>query len=214
MNRPELPAGPFVRRTLRHDEIRARRDLRGLPDADRGGDTGADRHPRLPSGLAGDAGARHHRAGHADRRLRRHGGPRVFDQPADPVRARAGDRHRGRRRDRHRGRRRALRRAGAPRPRSGGTGDGRPDRSGARHHAGPDVGVHSRRLPAGVHGAALPAVRARHRLDRLHQRGQRPDAETDAVRPVAQGAEAGGGAQHPVARVRAGLRAWRAHTPG
>ena len=52
---------------------------------------------------------------------------------------------------------------GHARPRGGGAGDGRTDRAGPRHHAGPDVGVHSGRLPAGAHRAALPAIRARHR---------------------------------------------------
>ena len=53
-----FPAGLNYVDALRHDEIRQRRDQRGLPDADRGRRSGADRHSRLPAGLAGDARAR------------------------------------------------------------------------------------------------------------------------------------------------------------
>ena len=208
--RQELPGGPRLRHPLRHDEIRAGRDLRSLPHADRGGHSGADRHSRLPAGLARDAGAGHDRAGDAHRRLRRHGGARLLGQSADAVRPRAGDRDRGRRRDRHRRRRRALCRARDARPRGGGAGDGRSHRSGPRHHAGPDVGLHSRRFRAGAHRTALPAIRAGHRRHRLHQRRQRPDLEADAIRVVAQAAEAARAAQlfHP--RLRRGLRRGRA----
>ena len=97
-----LPARPRLCRALRHDEIRQGGDRRSLPHPDRGGDPGADRHPRLPAGLAGDAGARDDRAGDAHRRVRRDGGAWLLDQSSDSVRHRARDRHRGRRRDRHR----------------------------------------------------------------------------------------------------------------
>ena len=86
-------------------------------------------------------------------------------------------------------------RAGDARPRGGGAGDGRTDRAGPRHHAGPDVGVHSGRVPAGADRAALPAIRARHRRHRLHQRDQRADPQADAMRVVAQAAETSRAAQ-------------------
>ena len=73
-----------------------------------------------------------------------------------------------------------------------------------------DVGVHSRRLSAGLHRTALPAVRARHRRHRLHQRRQRPDLEADAVRVVAEAAEAARAAQLLHARLRHRLRRDRA----
>ena len=211
----ELPPGAPVRHPLRHDQIRSGRHFRGLQDADRGGDPGADRHSRLPAGLAGDAGAGDHGAGHADRRLRGDGGAWLFHQLADAVRPRAGDRHRGRRRDRHCRRRRALHRAWVSRPRGRRTGDGRPHRSGPRHHAGPDVGVHSRGFLAGVHRTALPAIRARHCLHRLHQRRQRPDPEAHAIRAVAQATQKRtGGATFSRAASTRSTGARRTDTPG
>ena len=84
---------------------------------------------------------------------------------------------------------------GMPGREAAGTGDGRPDRSGARHHARPDVGVHPGRFPARTDRAALPAIRARHRRHRLHQRGQRADAQAHAKRAVAEAAEAARAAQ-------------------
>ena len=77
-------------------------DPRGLQDADRGRRPRADRHPRVPAGLAGHAGAGDDRAGDDHRRLRRHGGARLHRQPVDALRPGAGDRHRRRRRDRDR----------------------------------------------------------------------------------------------------------------
>ena len=67
------------------------RDRRSLSHADRGRHSGADRHPRLPAGLAGDAGAGDHRAGDAHRRVRRDGGPGLFDQSPDAVRPPSGN---------------------------------------------------------------------------------------------------------------------------
>ena len=89
---------PFDTTTFVHDF-----DRRGLQDADRGRPAGARRHPRLPAGLARDAGARDDGAGDDHRRLRRDGGTGILGQPLDAVRDRACDRHRRRRRD-HRGR--------------------------------------------------------------------------------------------------------------
>ena len=62
----------------------------------------------------------------------------------------------------------------------------------------------------GLHRTALPAIRARHRRHRLHQRGQRDDLEADAVRIVAQAAEAGRSAQYFLPRLRRRLRRGRA----
>ena len=195
---------------LRHDEIRQGRDQRGLSDAVRGRRSGADRHSRLPAGLAGDAGPGDDGSGDDHRRLRRDGGARFFDQSRDAVRHRAGDRHRRRRRHRHRRGRLALCRARHARPRGGGQGDGRADRSGHRHHAGADVGVHPRRLPAGTDRTALPAIRAGHRRHRLHQRHQRRDLEADAKRAVAAAADAARKAQLLLPRLQRRLRARRA----
>ena len=100
--------------------------------------------------------------------------------------------------------------AGDARPRGGRPGDGRPDRSGPRHHAGPDVGVHSGRVPAGADRAALPAVRARHRVHSLHQRGQRPHSQAHAKRAVAEAAEAARAAQLFFPRLQ--RRLWRPRT--
>ena len=58
------------------------------------------------------------------------------------------------------------------------------DRTGHRHHPGADRGFSARRLHAGHHRAALPAVRPGHRLHRHHQRHQRPDPEAGPVRPL------------------------------
>ena len=66
-----VPAGARLRRAVRHHGVRQGLDRRGLQDLVRGGDPGADRHPRLPAGLAGDAGAGDDRAGDHHRRLRR-----------------------------------------------------------------------------------------------------------------------------------------------
>ena len=54
---------------VRHHEIRECLDQRGLPHADRGRDPGADRDRGVPAGLARDAGAGDHGAGHDHRRL-------------------------------------------------------------------------------------------------------------------------------------------------
>ena len=205
-----FPEGLTYVDALRHHEIREGRDQRGLSDADRGRHSGADRHSRLPAGLAGDARPGDNRSGDDHRRLRRDGGARFLRQSLDAVRHRAGDRHRRRRRDRHRRGRLALCRAGRPRPRGGGPGDGRADRPGHRHHAGADVGVYSRRFPAGADRAALPAIRARHRRHRLHQRHQRRDLEAHAKRVVAATADASRKAQLLLPRLQCGLWAGRA----
>ena len=97
-----FPQGLSLYRALQHDEIRQGGDRRSLQDADRGGDPGAYRHPRLPSGLAGDARASDDRTGDAHRRVRGDGGAWLLDQSSHSVRNRACNRHRGRRRNRHR----------------------------------------------------------------------------------------------------------------
>jgi len=75
-------------------------DQRSLQDADRGRAAGSGGDPDLPAGLARDAGAGDHGAGHHHRCVCRDGGARLHHQPVDTVRDRAGDRHRGRRRHR------------------------------------------------------------------------------------------------------------------
>ena len=54
-----------------------------------------------------------------------------------------------------------------------------------RDHAGADVGVPAAGVHAGDHGPDVPAVRAGDRGDGADHRGQRADAEADAVRAVA-----------------------------
>ena len=98
-----FPPGIDIRNSVRHHEIRQRLDQRSLPHADRGRDPGADRDRAVPAGLARDAGACDHRAGHDHRRLCRDGDARLHRQSVDPVRDRAGDRHRGGRRHRRGG---------------------------------------------------------------------------------------------------------------
>ena len=109
--RQKLPSGPQLPDALRHHEIRESFHQRGVSDTDRGRHSGADRHSRLPAGLARDARSGDNRSGDDHRRLRRDGGAWFYNQSLDAVRHRAGDRHRRRRRDRHRRRRLALCRA-------------------------------------------------------------------------------------------------------
>ena len=111
-----LPARHQIRHAVRHHQIRQRLDQRGLQDPDRGRLPGADRHPGVPAGLARDAGAGDHRAGHHHRRVRGDGRARLHHQPVDAVCDRAGDRHRGRRRHRRGRGRGAQYRAGHVRP--------------------------------------------------------------------------------------------------
>ena len=66
-----VPAGPGLRDSVRHHGLRQCLDPRGLQDADRGRGPRADRHPRVPAGLARHAGAGHHGAGDDHRRFRR-----------------------------------------------------------------------------------------------------------------------------------------------
>ena len=72
--RQELPGRSYLCCALRHYEIRESRDQRGLPDAHRSRRSGADRHSRLPAGLAGDARSGDDRPGDNHRRLRCDGG--------------------------------------------------------------------------------------------------------------------------------------------
>ena len=82
----DFPRGPRVRDSVRHDDVREGVGARGVPDAVRGGDPGADRDRGVPAGLAGDAGAGDDGAGDDHRGVRGDGGDGVFDQPADAVR--------------------------------------------------------------------------------------------------------------------------------
>ena len=141
-------------------------DQRGLQDAVRGGDPGADRHPAVPAGLARHAGAGDHRAGHHHRRVRRHGGARLHRQPLDAVRDRARDRHRGRRRHRGGRGRRPQHREGHERPRRRDPRHGPAVRPDHRHHAGADVGVPAGGVPARSDRPHVRAVRAGDRGDR------------------------------------------------
>ena len=161
--RQGLPQGPGLRGALRHHPLRQRLDQRGLPDPDRGGRPGADRHRAVPAGLARHAGAGHDHPGDDHRRLRRHGGAGLHRQHHDPVRHRAGDRHRGRRRHRHRRRRRPSHRARHDAPRRRHQGDGRAVRAGHRHHPGADVGVPAGRLRARPDRPDVRPVRPGHR---------------------------------------------------
>ncbi len=61
------------------------------------------------------------------------------------------------------------------------------------------------RFPAGPDRADVPAVRARHRRDRPHQRHQCGNAQADAMRALAARAGAAGTAQHLLSRVQLGL---------
>ena len=63
-----IPAGPDLRRAVRHHHLRARRGQRGLQDVDRGCGPRARRDPGVPAGLARDPGAGDHRAGDHHRR--------------------------------------------------------------------------------------------------------------------------------------------------
>ncbi len=125
-----------------------------------------DRHPRLPAGLARDAGAGDDRAGHHHRRLRGHGGARLHGEPVDAVRHHPRHRHRRRRRHHRRRGRGQAHRAWADAARCRHQGDGRVARADHRHHAGADGGVHAGRVPARAVRADVPPVRARHRRDR------------------------------------------------
>ncbi len=102
---------------------------RRLPHPDRGGAARARRHPRVPAGLARDAGAGDDGAGDDHRRLRGHGGARLHRQPVDAVRHHPRDRHRRRRRDHRGGRRGQAHRARALPARCRGQGHGRAARA-------------------------------------------------------------------------------------
>ncbi len=86
--------------------------------------------------------------------------------------------------------------------RRGREGDGPAARTGHRHHARADVGVHPGGLPAGADRADVPAVRAGDRGDRPHQRDQRGDAEADAMRALAPAPDAAREAQSSRARLQ------------
>ena len=60
----------------------------------------------------------------------------------------------------------------------------RADRTGAGNHAGADFGLPAGVVSAGNHRPDVPAVRPGDRRHRGHQRAQRADAQTDAVRAV------------------------------
>ncbi len=94
------------------------------------------RHPRLPAGLARDAGAGDDRSGDHHRRLRRHGGTGVHGQPVDAVRHHPRHRHRGRRRHHRGGRRGQAHRARADAARRRRQGHGRALGADHRHYAG------------------------------------------------------------------------------
>ena len=108
----------------------------------------------------------------------------------DSVRDRARDRHRRRRRDRHRRRRGAICRGRDARSRGGGSGDGRSDRTGPRHHARADVGVPSRRVSAGLTGQLYRQFALVIAVDSLHQRRQRADLQAHPKRVMAEAAKA------------------------
>ncbi len=197
-----VPARDDVERALRHHQVRRRRHPRGLQDADRGRDSRADRDPRIPAGLARDAGARHHRSRHHHRRVRGDGGVRLHGQPDDAVCHHPRHRHRRRRRDRRRGGRGKAHRARPLPARRDRQGHGRAAGPDHRHHAGADGGVRAGGLPAGLERADVPAVRDGDRGHGRHQRDQRADPEARAVRPVDAPVHAAGAAQHLLSRLQ------------
>ena len=203
----EFPQGMAYCDPVRHHDLRQPGDRRGLQDADRGGAAGADRHPGLPAGLAGDAGAGDDRAGDDHRRLRGDGRAGLLGQSVDAVRHRAGHRHRRRRRHRRGRGRRPQYRDGHVRPRRGDRRDERAVRADHRHHAGADGGVPAGGVPARPHRPDVRAVRAGDRGDGADQRDQRRDAEADAVRDVAAAPGAAGAAQFLLSRLQRGLPA-------
>ena len=83
-------------------------------------------------------------------------------------------------------------------------GDERADRAGAGHHAGADFGLPAGVFPAGNHRADVPPVRPGHRLDRDHQRAQRPDAEAHAMRAVLEAGAQGQEGQLVLSRLQLG----------
>src|SRR5580704_13929102 len=207
--RQGVPAGPGLRRAVRHDEVRDGLDQRGVPDLGRGWHPGPHRNRDLPAGLARHAGAGDDDPGDDHRRLRRHGGARLHHQHDDHVRHRVGDRHRRRRRHRDRRGRGPSYRARYDAPRRRHPGDERAVRAGHRHHPGADVGVPAGGLRARPHRQDVRTIRAGHRRDRLHQRHQRRDPETDAVRHVAASRHAAGEAQLLLPRLQQRLSARR-----